>query len=124
MKIAMELAKQGKGRTHPNPAVGCVIVKNGKVIGKGFTQPAGQNHAEIEALIHCKQNPRGTEMYVTLEPCCHFGRTPPCTQSVIRTGIAKVFFAARDVNPKVSGKVEKELHKSCIQTEFVKEFEK
>ena len=103
MTQALRLAEHGLYTTTPNPRVGCVIVKNGAVIGEGWTQPAGQSHAEILALAACSTDPRGADVYVTLEPCSHFGRTPPCADALIRAGVRRVVTAIRDPNPKVAG---------------------
>jgi diaminohydroxyphosphoribosylaminopyrimidine deaminase/5-amino-6-(5-phosphoribosylamino)uracil reductase len=104
MQIALTLAKKGIGKVESNPAVGCVIVKNNKIIGKGFHKKFGGPHAEINTLKSCKQSPAGATMYVTLEPCCHFGKTLPCTNAIIRAGIKKVVAAAKDPTKKVNGK--------------------
>ncbi|MBI5491608.1 MAG: bifunctional diaminohydroxyphosphoribosylaminopyrimidine deaminase/5-amino-6-(5-phosphoribosylamino)uracil reductase RibD [Deltaproteobacteria bacterium] len=103
MRAALRLAKKGLGRTSPNPAVGVVIVKRGRVIGKGYHRKAGLPHAEIEALGSANDVKGGT-LYVTLEPCRHFGRTPPCTEAIIASGIKKVVVGAVDPNPLVRGK--------------------
>lgn len=104
MNKALELAKGGRGKVSPNPMVGAVIVKNGKCIGEGFHKIYGGAHAEICALDACKEEPKGATIYVTLEPCCHFGKTPPCTQAIIQAGIKRVVIGAHDPNPLVSGK--------------------
>ncbi len=83
MKRAIELARKGKGRTSPNPAVGAVIVKNGKIIGEGWHRKAGKPHAEVEAIRNCKVLPKDSSIYVTLEPCNHHGKTPPCVEAII-----------------------------------------
>jgi diaminohydroxyphosphoribosylaminopyrimidine deaminase/5-amino-6-(5-phosphoribosylamino)uracil reductase len=103
MAQALRLAERGLYTTMPNPRVGCVIVKDGIVIGEGWTQPAGQNHAEIQALNSCTTDPRGATVYVSLEPCSHYGRTPPCAEALVAAGVARVIAAMRDPNPKVSG---------------------
>ncbi len=118
MKKAFELAKKGKGKTYPNPTVGCVIVRKGKIVGQGFTQPAGQNHAEIEALNSCKQSLEKAEMYSTLEPCSHFGKTPPCTKAIIKSGISRVVIGSIDSNPLVNGKGVQELLEAGIKVEI------
>jgi diaminohydroxyphosphoribosylaminopyrimidine deaminase/5-amino-6-(5-phosphoribosylamino)uracil reductase len=87
----------------PNPRIGCVIVKDDLVIGCGWTQPAGQNHAEIQALNSCTVDPRGATAYVTLEPCSHFGRTPPCADALVKAGLKRVVVAMQDPNPRVAG---------------------
>lgn len=104
MKVALELAKRAKGDTYPNPLVGCVIVKDGIIIGKGWHKKAGEPHAEINALHDANYGVQGATVYVTLEPCCHTGRTPPCTDALIKNKIAKVVIASQDPNPKVNGK--------------------
>lgn len=106
MELALKWAERGLLTTAPNPAVGCVIVKDHQVIGAGFTQPPGGNHAEIEALNDAAakgHDVRGATVYVTLEPCSHFGRTPPCCDALIRAGVARVVAAIQDPNPQVAG---------------------
>ena len=90
MDRALSLARLAMGYTSPNPAVGAVIVKEGAVVGRGYTQPAGSDHAEVIALNQAGDNAKGATMYVTLEPCCHYGRTPPCTHAIINAGISEV----------------------------------
>ncbi|TDV06945.1 bifunctional diaminohydroxyphosphoribosylaminopyrimidine deaminase/5-amino-6-(5-phosphoribosylamino)uracil reductase RibD [Paraburkholderia caballeronis] len=107
MERALALAVRGLYTTDPNPRVGCVLVKDGAVIGEGFTQPAGQDHAEIQALKHARSrghDVRGATAYVTLEPCSHFGRTPPCANALIEAKVARVIAAMEDPNPQVSGR--------------------
>lgn len=104
MREAIRLAKKGVGKTSPNPAVGSVIAKGSRIVAKGWHRKAGLPHAEIEALRDSGRAARGSTLYVTLEPCCHFGRTPPCTDAIIASGIRKVIVGAPDPNPKVSGK--------------------
>lgn len=104
MKRAIELAKQGAGWTAPNPLVGAVVVKNGRIIGEGYHRKYGELHAERNALAACSEDPAGATLYVTLEPCCHYGKTPPCTEIIIEKKIAKVVIGSRDPNPKVAGK--------------------
>ena len=104
MKRAIELAKQGVGWTAPNPLVGAVVVKNGRVIGEGYHRKYGELHAERNALAACSEDPAGATLYVTLEPCCHYGKTPPCTEIIIEKKIATVVIGSRDPNPKVAGK--------------------
>lgn len=104
MEMAFVLAKKGMGRVNPNPLVGAVIVKQGKIIGQGFHEKYGGPHAERNALKSCMENPEGAALYVTLEPCCHYGKTPPCTEAIIKSGIKKVFIACQDPNPEVAGK--------------------
>jgi diaminohydroxyphosphoribosylaminopyrimidine deaminase / 5-amino-6-(5-phosphoribosylamino)uracil reductase len=103
MRRALFLAEQGRYSTSPNPMVGCVIVRDGAVIAEGWHRLAGEAHAEVEALRAC-ENPRGATMYVTLEPCAHHGRTPPCAEAVIAAGIARVVIAMRDPHDVVDGR--------------------
>ena len=103
MKRALTLARKGIGKTSPNPAVGCVIVKNGAVIGTGWHKKAGGPHAEIHALEMAGNAARGADVYVTLEPCCHTGKTPPCSEALIKAGVKRVVAGMSDPNPKVSG---------------------
>ena len=116
MEQALELARGVLGATSPNPAVGCVIVKDGVVVGEGATQPPGGSHAEKVALAQAGRAARGATMYVTLEPCCHFGRTPPCTAAIIDAGVAEVHLAALDPNALVGGKGKAELDGAGIRT--------
>ena len=104
MQLALDLAKQGEFTTTPNPSVGCVLVKDGKVVGKGFHAKAGEPHAEVMALREAGENARGATAYVTLEPCSHFGRTPPCAKGLVEAGVSKVIAAMCDPNPQVAGK--------------------
>lgn len=104
MKQALSLAQLAMGQVSPNPAVGAVVVKDGEIVGQGYTQPPGLWHAEIMALRQAGHRARGGAMYVTLEPCCHYGRTPPCTKAIIEAGISEVHFAMIDPNPSVSGR--------------------
>ena len=103
MLQALDLARLGVGRTNPNPLVGAVIVKDGRVVGQGYHAVYGGPHAEREALATCSEDPRGATMYVTLEPCCHHGRTPPCTDAILESGVSTVVIGSADPNPKVSG---------------------
>ena len=103
MQLALKLGRRGLGNTWPNPAVGAVVVKDGVVLGRGWTQPGGRPHAETEALRRAGQQARGATLYVTLEPCSHHGKTPPCADAVIAAGIARVVCALGDPNPKVAG---------------------
>ncbi len=103
MALAVALARSALGSTSPNPAVGAVIVDETGVVGEGFTLPPGQAHAEIGALTQAGQAAAGATLYCTLEPCCHHGRTPPCTDAIIGAGIARVVYAVTDPNPRVSG---------------------
>lgn len=122
MKQALSLAKLALGQVSPNPAVGAVIVNGGEVVGQGYTQPPGSPHAEIVALRQAGERAQGGTMYVTLEPCCHYGRTPPCTQAIISAGIAEVHMAMLDANPQVSGRGREELEGKGIRT-YVGEYE-
>ena len=103
MRLALRLGRRGVGRTSPNPPVGAVVVARGTVVGRGFHRRAGAPHAEIEALRHAGPRARGATLYVTLEPCAHHGRTPPCTDAVLAAGIRRVVAGARDPNPHVAG---------------------
>jgi diaminohydroxyphosphoribosylaminopyrimidine deaminase/5-amino-6-(5-phosphoribosylamino)uracil reductase len=122
MEHALSLAGLSLGQVSPNPAVGAVLVKEGEVVGQGYTQPPGSAHAEIVALEHAGSAAQGSVMYVTLEPCCHYGRTPPCTGAIVDAGVAEVHIAMLDPNPLVSGKGEEELRQQGIST-FVGERE-
>ena len=104
MQRAIELARLGQYSTKPNPNVGCVIVKNGQLVGEGFHPKAGQPHAEVFAMRQAGEQARGATAYVTLEPCAHYGRTPPCAKGLVEAGIAKVIVACPDPNPLVAGK--------------------
>ena len=104
MRLALELAKKGCGWTSPNPMVGAVIVKDGQIIGQGWHERYGQPHAERNALASCAVDPEGATMYVTLEPCCHFGKQPPCVNAILEAGISRVVVGSADPNPLVSGK--------------------
>lgn len=104
MEKAIQQASKGLGRTHPNPAVGAVIVRAGKVVGQGFHHHAGEAHAEVLALAQAGKRARGAELYTTLEPCNHHGKTPPCTDAILAAGIRRVIFASSDPNPLVNGK--------------------
>jgi len=109
------LAKLALGQASPNPAVGAVVVKDDVIVGQGYTQPAGSWHAEILALDQAGERAKGGTMYVTLEPCCHYGRTPPCTEAIIAAGINEVHLAIIDPNPLVSGKGKEELERKGIK---------
>jgi len=104
MRLAIELAAKGGNRVSPNPLVGAVIVKDGEIIGQGYHEAYGGPHAEINALRSCNESPEGACIYVTLEPCCHHGKTPPCTEAIIKSGISKVVIGSKDPNPLVGGK--------------------
>jgi diaminohydroxyphosphoribosylaminopyrimidine deaminase / 5-amino-6-(5-phosphoribosylamino)uracil reductase len=103
MELALTLGRRGQGRTWPNPAVGAVVVKDGVIVGRGWTQPGGRPHAEPEALKRAGEAARGATLYVTLEPCSHFGKSPPCADAIIAAGVARVVSAIEDPNPEVAG---------------------
>ncbi len=115
MARAIRLARQGLYSTHPNPRVGCVITNHGKVVGEGFHRCAGELHAERNALAVAGGRARGATAYVTLEPCCHHGRTPPCSEGLIEAGIGRVVVAMRDPNPLVAGKGLEQLREAGIE---------
>ena len=117
MQLALELARKGEGRTSPNPPVGAVIVKSGQIVGQGFHPEAGQPHAEIFALRDAGDRALGATIYVTLEPCSHFGKTPPCADALIAAGIAKVVVGTVDPNPKVAGNGVRRLQDAGIDVE-------
>lgn len=117
MQLAIELAKKGLGHTSPNPMVGCVVVKNGRIMTEGFHEQYGGFHAERNALMRCEEDLTGADLYVTLEPCCHQGKTPPCTDIIIERGIGRVFIGAMDPNPKVSGRGAQILRDHGIEVE-------
>ncbi|MEK6565769.1 MAG: bifunctional diaminohydroxyphosphoribosylaminopyrimidine deaminase/5-amino-6-(5-phosphoribosylamino)uracil reductase RibD, partial [Bacteroidota bacterium] len=114
LKTALRLAKKGLGWTFPNPMVGAVVVKRGKVIGQGYHRRAGLPHAEIEALRATVGSARGATLYVNLEPCSHYGRTPPCVDAIVKAGISKVVCCTPDPNPKVCGTAIKRLRQAGI----------
>ncbi|MDD5428638.1 MAG: bifunctional diaminohydroxyphosphoribosylaminopyrimidine deaminase/5-amino-6-(5-phosphoribosylamino)uracil reductase RibD [Candidatus Omnitrophica bacterium] len=115
MRMALGLARRAEGLTNPNPAVGAVIVKDGKIVGKGYHKRCGLPHAEVNALREAGSKARGATLYVTLEPCDHFGRTGPCTEAIIKAGIKRVVAAMKDPNPIVSGKGLKKLKRHGIK---------
>ena len=117
MALALTLGRRGLGNTWPNPAVGAVVVKDGKIIGRGWTQPGGRPHAETQALKRAGKAARGATLYVTLEPCSHEGKTPPCADAVARAGIARVVSAAEDPNPEVGGRGHERLRGKNIAVE-------
>ena len=117
MRLALALGRRGLGNTWPNPAVGAVVVKDGVVLGRGWTQPGGRPHAETEALRRAKRSARGATLYVTLEPCSHDGQTPPCADAVIQAGIKRVVCALEDPNPQVAGQGYAKLRASGIQVD-------
>lgn len=114
MQRALDLAQRAKGRTSPNPLVGAVIVKDGEVIGEGYHWKAGTPHAEVHALNAAGERAKGATLYTTLEPCCHWGRTPPCTEALIQAGIKQVYVAEVDPNPSVAGKGIQQLQNAGI----------
>ena len=115
MRLALQLAEKGKGRTSPNPMVGAVVVKKDRILAKGYHQKFGGPHAEATALKTCGNQARGATLYTTLEPCCHFGKTPPCTDLIIQSGIKRVVCATIDPNPQVNGKGMRRLKKERIK---------
>ena len=117
MTLAFALGRRNLGRTWPNPAVGAVIVKDNILVGRGWTQPGGRPHAEIEALRHAKKAAQGATLYVTLEPCSHQGKTPPCADAIIKAGIARVVSALKDPNPEVTGSGHKRLAEKGIKVD-------
>jgi len=117
MKRALDLAVKAMGRTSPNPLVGCVIVKDEQVVGEGYHRQAGTPHAEVHALASAGEKARGATAYVTLEPCSHFGRTPPCAEALIGAGIKRVVVAMKDPNPLVSGRGIARLRETGIQVD-------
>ena len=123
MQRAISLAERGRGWTNPNPLVGCVIVKNGKIVAEGYHEKIGGWHAERNAILNSDADITGATAYVTLEPCCHHGRTPPCSNLLIERGIKKVFIGSRDPNPLVSGKGAKQLRTAGVEVveDFMRE---
>jgi diaminohydroxyphosphoribosylaminopyrimidine deaminase/5-amino-6-(5-phosphoribosylamino)uracil reductase len=117
MQLALALGRRGLGNTWPNPAVGAVVVKDGVIVGRGWTQPTGRPHAETEALKRAGRAARGATLYVTLEPCSHQGRTPPCADAIIRAGISRVVTALEDPNPEVAGQGHERLRARGIAVE-------
>jgi len=117
MKMAIRLARKGIGKTNPNPMVGAVIVKDGKVIGRGYHKKCGDYHAEINAINNAKGSIRGSTFYITLEPCSHYGRTPPCVDTLIKNGLKRVVVGTPDPNPEVNGKGIKILRSKGIKVD-------
>jgi diaminohydroxyphosphoribosylaminopyrimidine deaminase / 5-amino-6-(5-phosphoribosylamino)uracil reductase len=115
MRAALALARRGLGSAWPNPAVGCVLVREGRVVGRGWTQPGGRPHGETEALARAGEAARGATAYVSLEPCCHWGKTPPCTDALIAAGVARVVVPVEDPDPRVSGRGIARLRKAGIE---------
>ncbi len=118
MVLALRLAERGLGQTWPNPAVGCVIVKDGNIVGRGWTRPAGGAHAEVEALRRAGDRALGASAYVTLEPCAHYGRTPPCTMALIHAGVRRVVAATLCPDPRVDGRGVEQLRQAGIEVEI------
>jgi diaminohydroxyphosphoribosylaminopyrimidine deaminase/5-amino-6-(5-phosphoribosylamino)uracil reductase len=118
MQLALTLGRRGQGRTWPNPAVGAVVVKDGVIVGRGWTQPGGRPHAEPEALKRAGEAARGATLYVTLEPCSHVGKSPPCADAVIAAGIARVVSAIEDPNPEVAGQGHARLRAAGISVDI------
>jgi diaminohydroxyphosphoribosylaminopyrimidine deaminase/5-amino-6-(5-phosphoribosylamino)uracil reductase len=118
MRAALALARRSLGRTWPNPAVGCVIVKDGVIVGRGRTQDGGRPHAEVDALNQAGEAARGATAYVTLEPCSHFGKSPPCADALIKAGVVKVVSAMEDPNPQVNGQGHARLRAAGIEVEI------
>ena len=117
MRLALSLATRGLGRVWPNPAVGCVLIKDGRLVGRGWTQPSGRPHAETMALTQAGDAAHGATAYVTLEPCAHHGKTPPCAEALIKAGVTRVVAALEDPDPRVSGRGFKRLSEAGIQVD-------
>jgi len=115
MSVALELAALGRGKTSPNPMVGAVIVRNGRIVAEGYHRKAGSDHAEVAALKKAGGQARGATVYVTLEPCCHTGQTGPCTEALIRAGVSRVVFASVDPDPRVKGKGARQLRSAGLE---------
>jgi len=118
MREAVRLARRAKGRTRPNPQVGAVVVKRGEIVGRGYHKRAGLPHAEIEAMAEAGRLARGAELYVTLEPCVHHGRTPPCVDAIVAADIKKVCVGTLDPNPRVNGKGVARLRRAGVEVEI------
>ena len=116
MKQALRLARRGMGKTSPNPMVGAVIVKDNRIIGQGYHHHFGGKHAEINAIENAREDVGGATLYVTLEPCCHYGKTPPCVDAIIQNNIGKVIMGTLDPNPKVNGRSVEILRQQGIET--------
>ena len=117
MVRAIQLAKRGQYTTHPNPNVGCVLVRDGQVLAEGWTQPAGEAHAEVHALQQINHQAAGATAYVTLEPCSHYGHTPPCSDALIKSRVKRVVAAMVDPNPLVSGRGLDKLRQAGVETQ-------
>src|SRR6056297_2015385 len=118
MKKALELARLGEGYTSPNPLVGALIVKKGKIIAEGYHEKYGENHAEVNAFLDASEDVKGADMYVTLEPCSHQGKTPPCADRIVKEGIKRVFIGMKDPNPLVAGRGVEILEKNGIEVKY------
>src|SRR6478752_6134885 len=117
MRRALELAENGRGWVEPNPLVGAVVVRDGTIVGEGWHEKFGQAHAEVNALKQAGELARGSEVYVTLEPCCHFGKTPPCTDAIIGAGVRRVVAAMLDPFPQVAGQGAARLREAGVGVE-------
>lgn len=117
MALALRMAARARGRTSPNPLVGCVVVRDGEILSTGYHRAAGRAHAELEALERIGFSARGATLYVNLEPCCHFGRTPPCTDAILRAGVRRVVAGMIDPNPLVAGKGLERLRQAGVEVE-------
>lgn len=115
MRRAISLAKRGEGKTSPNPCVGAVLVKNGRIVGEGYHRKVGLPHAEVEAINSACVSLKGASMFVTLEPCVHHGRTPPCVEEILKSGISEVYIGTIDPNPLVKGKGKKKLEENGVR---------
>lgn len=115
MRLALKLAEKGRGKTSPNPMVGAVVVKRGRILAKGYHRKFGGPHAEAVAIMACAEEARGATLYITLEPCCYFGKTPPCTDLIVESGIKRVVCATVDPNPRVNGKGVRALRRKGIR---------
>ena len=114
MTLALALGRRGLGNAWPNPAVGAVVVKNGIVVGRGWTQPGGRPHAEVEALRRAGEAARGATLYATLEPCSHHGKTPPCVDAITAAGVTRVVSALEDPNPRIAGEGHERLRQQGV----------
>ena len=117
MRLALTLGRRGQGNTSSNPAVGAVVVRDGVIVGRGWTAPGGRPHAEPQALQRAGEAAKGATLYVTLEPCSHFGKTPPCVDAIMAAGVARVVSAIEDPNPKVAGQGHARLREAGIVVE-------
>src|SRR5690606_4695854 len=115
MAVALRLAERGLGQVWPNPAVGCVVVKDGRIVGRGWTQAGGRPHAELEALKRAAAEALGATAYVSLEPCAHYGQTPPCTMALLHAGTRRVVIAATDPDPRVDGRGIDQLRQAGVE---------